>query len=103
MWAAPILFLLMQPAEPPPRFGTLWLDWKALGREAGAAELAPPPHLSRRSDEAAALGERVGEAVSGGDCAIGERLAREAGDIPLARAVRKHCYGSQSIAPPPAE
>lgn len=94
MFAAPILLMLMQPVEPPP-FGALWVDWKALGREASAAELAPGPQPPRRGGEAAALGERVGEVVAGGDCAIGERLAREAGDIPLARAVREHCYGTQ--------
>jgi hypothetical protein len=37
------------------------------------------------------LGERVGEIVRSGDCAEGERVAREAGDFALVEAVRDHC------------
>jgi hypothetical protein len=101
MIAASALLLMLQavPADTvpaTPRFGALWADWKRLGREAVGAELAPQAKVPSRSNDAAALGERVGEVVAGGDCAIGERLAREAGDIPLARAVRDHCYGSVS-------
>lgn len=51
--------------------------------------LASPPARSR--DEAVALGRRVGEMVRAGDCAGGERLAREAGDLALVRAVLEHC------------
>ena len=51
--------------------------------------LAPPP---RSEDEAVALGRRVGEVVRAGDCAQGERIAREAGDLALVRAVREHCH-----------
>ena len=38
-----------------------------------------------------ALGERVGEIVRLGDCAEGERVARQAGDFALVAAVRAHC------------
>ena len=101
MITASALFLLLQAAPAqlppaPPRFGALWLDWKALGHDASAAELSPPAKPPSRGSEAAALGERVGEVVAGGDCAIGERLAREAGDIALAHAVREHCYGTST-------
>src|SRR3546814_21193726 len=71
----------------------MWVDWNALGRQSSAAERAPPPVQKRDRADAASLGQRVGEVVASGDCAIGERLAREAGDIPLASAVRAHCYG----------
>ena len=49
------------------------------------------PLESRTHDEAVALGERVGQVVRAGDCAEGERIAREAGDFALVRAVRAHC------------
>ncbi|HEY9553342.1 hypothetical protein [Allosphingosinicella sp.] len=92
------LILLLQAAQVPPSaesagFGAMWVDWNALGRQSSAAERAPPPVQKRDRADAASLGQRVGEVVASGDCAIGERLAREAGDIPLARAVRAHCYG----------
>ena len=99
MIAATTLLLLLQPAQLPPPAGSagfdaMWVDWKGLGRQSSAAEKTPPPVPKRDRADAAALGQRVGEVVASGDCAIGERLAREAGDIPLARAVRAHCYGA---------
>lgn len=73
----------------------------SLAAETGDAQPASGPEgnsvpafspLTRRSeDEAVALGRRVGEVVRAGDCAQGERLAREAGDLALVRAVREHC------------
>ena len=85
-----------QPAEPNIRAGALWTDWKAINRQSIQAETqaraAPAPSLRRRSQaEASALGARVGEAVAIGDCAEGERLAREAADFALVEAVRAHC------------
>ena len=76
--------------------GALWTDWKAINRQSIQAETqaraAPAPSLRRRSQaEASALGARVGEAVAIGDCAEGERLAREAADFALVEAVRAHC------------
>lgn len=53
-----------------------------------SSPLQPSP---RAYDEAVALGERVGAVVRAGDCAQGERIAREAGDFALVRAVRAHC------------
>src|SRR3546814_19728737 len=84
------LILLLQAAQVPPSaesagFGAMWVDWNALGRQSSAAERAPPPVQQRDRADAASLGQRVGEVVASGDCAIGERLAREAGDLPLAR------------------
>lgn len=91
------------PAAPsaPPGEGSAsggpWLDWSELSRQSSAAEAAgldSPANTS--SPEALAkareLGDRVGRIVAAGDCAEGERLARAAGDMGLARAVRVHCY-----------
>jgi hypothetical protein len=74
---------------------------ESLAAEAGAAQPAPEPEsgsipaysplAARSQDEAVALGRRVGEVVRAGDCAQGERMAREAGDLALVRAVREHC------------
>ena len=62
----------------------------AAGPESGAVPAYSP--LQPRSEaEAVALGRRVGEVVRAGDCAEGERLARQAGDFALVRAVREHC------------
>jgi hypothetical protein len=49
------------------------------------------PLQPRAEAEAVALGRRVGEVVRAGDCAEGERIAREAGDFALVNAVRDHC------------
>ena len=85
-----------EPAEPKLRADALWTDWKAINRQSIQAETqaraAPTPSVRRRSQaEASALGARVGEAVAIGDCAEGERLAREAADFALVEAVRAHC------------
>src|SRR3546814_4003991 len=76
------LNLLLQAAQVPPSaesagFGAMWVDWNALGRQSSAAERAPPPVQKRDRADAASLGQRVGEVVASGDCAIGERLRSE--------------------------
>ena len=80
---------------------------ESLEAEAGTVEPAPSaetrgdaipaysPLIGRSEDEAVALGRRVGEVVRAGDCAQGERIAREAGDLALVRAVREHCRRPQ--------
>jgi hypothetical protein len=57
----------------------------------GGAVPAYSPLMPRTQAEAVALGQRVGEVVRAGDCAEGERIARDAGDLALVRAVREHC------------
>ena len=57
----------------------------------GSSSPAYSPLASRSQDEAVALGRRVGEIVRAGDCTGGERMAREAGDLALVRAVQEHC------------
>jgi hypothetical protein len=57
----------------------------------GNAIPASSPLVPASRTEAVALGERVGAVVRAGDCAEGERIAREAGDFALVRAVREHC------------
>lgn len=91
-------FSVQPPAEAPPpappRFGGLFTDWRDASRESldhersrtGAAD-AP----ARTAAEARALGDRVGRIVAEGACAEGERIAREAGDFALVRAVQDHC------------
>jgi len=99
-------------AAPPPAnpFQGLWTGWSGANRDALEAETqtqvqpqegqAPPaptsipagsPLFSRSREEAEALGARVGQIVRGGDCAEGERIAREAGDFALVQAVRDYC------------
>ena len=102
--AAALAFLLQASAPPAAPFERLWTDWRSVSRQSSASEKAETdagsaPKTATEAAEAAARGERVGEIVASGDCAIGERLAREAGDIPLARAVRAHCYGERRIPP----
>ena len=63
---------------------------EAAAPESGAVP-AYSPLQPRAETEAVALGRRVGEVVRAGDCAEGERIAREAGDFALVRAVREHC------------
>lgn len=105
MIASVVIALLVQAAAPQPApFERLWTDWRAVSRQSSAneeakAQAAPPQNTATEAAEAAARGQRVGEVVASGDCAIGERLAREAGDIPLARAVRAHCYGERRVPP----
>lgn len=95
------------PAPAPSSFSGLFTSWSGTSRDALRAETetrrtpapsaesgavpAGSPLQVRSRNEAVALGERVAEVVRRGDCAEGERLAREAGDFPLVRAVRDHC------------
>lgn len=91
--------LLGQPQEAPrppeaSRFGGLFTDWRSANaqsleqeRSRDAAASAP----SRTIADARALGERVGRIVAEGACEEGERVAREAGDFALVRAVQDHC------------
>jgi hypothetical protein len=87
-------------------YQNLFTRWDGVNREsmeteAGAEQPAPEPEsgsipvssplVSRSQAEAVALGERVGAVVRAGDCAEGERIAREAGDFALVRAVHEHC------------
>jgi hypothetical protein len=74
-----------QPAERGP-----WLDWNELSRRAAAAQ-PQAPILPRSEADARALGDRVGRMVAVGDCRGGERMAMEAGDSALVRAVRTYC------------
>ena len=91
--------VLAQPAEAPQppdtqRFGGLFTDWRAANaqsleqeRSRDAAANAP----ARTAAEAHSLGDRVGRIVAEGACEEGERIAREAGDFALVRAVQDHC------------
>jgi hypothetical protein len=89
------------PAPPPPavrgeaRFRSLFIDWRATGEEALAREQARLNDLAAADPapqrQARALGDQVGEMVALGDCDGGQRLAREAGDQALLRAVEGHC------------
>jgi len=86
-----------------PGFSGMFTPWTGISRDAlrieterraepGPESGAVPAGMPVRSRaEAAALGERVAEVVRAGDCAEGERMAREAGDFPLVRAVRDYC------------
>lgn len=86
--ASALLIAVQAPAANPYR--GLWTDWHAANRASTEAERnAPPPRHT--AEEARALGTRVGEIVAQGDCRNGERLAREAGDMRLVEAVRRHC------------
>lgn len=78
---------------PPARFGAVVTDWRAANGEALARERdgSAPASGTRFGRQARALGDRVGEVVAAGDCEGGERMAREAGDFALMRAVRTHC------------
>jgi len=111
--AAPAIGQAPAPAAGPPPanpFQNLWTGWSGANRDALEAETqtqvearpsqAPPPStsipagsplFSRSREEAEALGARVGQIVRGGDCAEGERIAREAGDFALVQAVRDYC------------
>jgi hypothetical protein len=91
------LFLLAAaapPVAPPaPAMDGLFVSWRDVAREAEAAERAAAVPPRRDETQARALGEQVGETVARGDCDGGERMAREAGDLPLLRAVQAHCRG----------
>ncbi|HYD11940.1 MAG TPA: hypothetical protein VEC11_03740 [Allosphingosinicella sp.] len=108
--AAPVA---AQPAAPAPSpqapanpYAGLFTPWGGVNRDSIDAEIATAqpaaepqsntvpaysPLESRTEAEAVALGRRVGEVVRAGNCAEGERIAREAGDFALVRAVREHC------------
>ena len=91
------------PANPWQQLFTRWdgVNREAIDAETGPAQQAPEregnaipawsPLQPRSQAEAMALGERVGQVVRAGDCAEGERIAREAGDFALVRAVQAHC------------
>ena len=93
-------------AEPAPRggFESLWTGWSGANRDSIRAEEQAARAVQPAAAEAprryqagsVALGEQVGEVVRLGDCAEGERLAREAGDFPLVDAVRTHCRPAQA-------
>jgi hypothetical protein len=99
------------PAEQNP-YRDLFTPWNGVNRDSMDAETAgtPPPSAPEADDrsvpaysplaprsqaEAVALGERVGAVVRAGDCAEGERIARQAGDFALVRAVQAHCRRAQ--------
>ena len=91
-------------------FTRLWTGWRSINRDAMATESdavqrvrqdvasADAERLRQLQSQGRALGERVGEIVRLGDCAEGERVAREAGDFALVEAVRAHC--AQTAAAP---
>ena len=109
--AAPVAAQVIAPppaAEAPANpWQSLFTRWDGVNRDSMEAEasVAGPeavvpesgavpaysPLQPRTEAEAVALGRRVGEVVRAGDCAEGERIAREAGDFELVRAVRAHC------------
>ena len=90
---------LAQPAAAPPppetsRFGALFTDWRSASQEALEQERSRDSAASapvRSEAQARALGDRVGRIVAEGACEEGERIAREAGDFALVRAVQDHC------------
>ena len=111
---APLLCLALLAAAPAAAqspsaadFGRLWTGWGSVNRQAMATEqqgieevrhdvaTADSARLRVLREQGRALGERVGEIVRLGDCAEGERVAREAGDFALVEAVRAHCAASQ--------
>ncbi len=110
--AAPAMAQTGAPAaQPPPNpYSDLFTSWDGVNRDSLHAEArtaSPPPEApgnaipayspleARSQAEAVALGERVGQVVRAGDCAEGERIAREAGDFALIRAVRDHCRSAR--------
>lgn len=93
------------PAPASPAMQSLWVDWSELNAQSTSAEKATDSQAVRPAPAARALGDQVGEMVALGDCHGGERVAREAGDIMLARAVRDHCWNGGEVpepAPDPA-
>ena len=111
---SPFLFSLLIAAAPAsaqapqqtakPSFQGLFVDWSRASEESIEAEregarLRASANVTAAESAAAgseALGLRVGEVVSVGDCAEGERLARAAGDFALVAAVREHCTVSET-------
>lgn len=97
------------PQSPSPSsFSGLFTPWRDTARESLTAETqvaARPPAAGaipastgpqRGQADAVALGERVADFVRRGDCEEGERIAREAGDFALVRAVRGHCRSGEA-------
>ena len=86
--------------SPPPAQERLWVDWRRINADSVSSEASQLQAARGRAGDprspdglkAQALGERVGEMVATGDCAEGERMARNAGDMALVRAVRDYCY-----------
>jgi hypothetical protein len=112
-----IAALAAAPSQPapaaPPRFEGLFTDWSGANRQSVAAEREArerPPIVEAETAAfsatagvlmapgSRALGERVGEIVSLGDCSEGERMARAAGDFALVAAVRDHCQDKPAAA-----
>ena len=97
------------PAAPASDFSNLWTGWGHVNREAMTVETeamrrvrqdvatADAERLRQLHNQGRALGEQVGEIVRLGDCAGGERIAREAGDFALVEAVRAHCARSGAV------
>lgn len=103
MLAALLLIAAAPPADPP-AFGPIFTDWRSVNREAMEREQTAEQERQAPAvpvAQARELGARVGELVASGDCEGGERLAREAGDFPLLRAVRAHCRRPQPAAQRP--
>lgn len=87
----------------PQGFAGLFTPWSGVNRDSVQAEiearrraaeqasLTASPEQRQRYTQAVSLGERVGRVVRDGDCEEGERMARDAGDFALVRAVRSHC------------
>jgi hypothetical protein len=96
---------LAQSTSAPARqgFSGLFTPWSGVNRDSVQAEIearrrtaaeagaATSPEQQQRYTQAVSLGERVGQVVRDGDCEEGERMARDAGDFALVRAVRGHC------------
>ncbi|HEX8640541.1 MAG TPA: hypothetical protein VF704_05225 [Allosphingosinicella sp.] len=102
--AAPAaLFAQPQSAPRQPDFRSLWTGWDRANSDSMKVEREAVERVREDYATAAgsgretlqnqgrALGERVGEIVRTGDCAEGERVARQAGDFALVKAVRDHC------------
>jgi len=89
-------------------FSRLWTGWGNVNRQAMRTETdairqvrhdvatAGTGRLGQLREQGRALGERVGEIVRLGDCAEGERVAREARDFALVEAVRAHCAAADA-------
>ena len=94
-----------------PHFETLWTGWNGASSESMRTEneslqrlrhelaTAEAARLRQLRGEGQALGTRVGEIVSEGDCEDGERIARAAGDFALVEAVRNYCREAAATDP----
>ena len=90
-----------QPTPPRSGFSAMFTPWSGTSRDSLRAETEARQRAAAEARTAVpavaehnaqiALGERVADVVRRGDCAEGERIAREAGDFALVRAVRDHC------------